>query len=521
MNRAQTLALFAALGSVMPACSLSQNGVTPHPDTISYPAGAVTDPAGNWLFVANSNADLRYNDGTLVSLDLQSAMKERANPEWLPCPKVDYLHPYTQPTDTTKPVAPFCCWDRLDPNILNCDEQGYITSDNTVRLGSFAAGMVWIDPQCPTKPACPRNCDPAHAPWLSTAPARIAIAVRGDASLTYLNINGTNPPVPDCGNTGPFGECDQAHRITQTFTPAAVLEGDTTASSATILRLPDEPYTLALDRDSNLLYLGHLTGDISRAFSGGISLFDVTPTQDNTPPLYLSSFQSPFSSNASGLFGVTSFTVKPHDPNNPNDTNPAQIYATSRYVANVTSVSPIIVDPNACGDPNRQVVVVGTGGDLNTTLNGTETRGVQFVPAAKPGDVDRTFVLQRIPPALVVFDNGNTSTPTSIIELCDSPTFLYQHNAAHTGVRLFVNCAGTNEIYVIDPTLPDIVATFSVGRGPAGMVFPGGVDDAQFSTTAFVLDFNDNNVSVVDLQPGSDTQYHVIQRLGFGSTTPR
>jgi DNA-binding beta-propeller fold protein YncE len=34
-------------------------------------------------------------------------------------------------------------------------------------------------------------------------------------------------------------------------------------------------------------------------------------------------------------------------------------------------------------------------------------------------------------------------------------------------------------------------------------------------TVAFVADYADNNVSVIDLAPGSETEYMVVQRLGF------
>jgi hypothetical protein len=36
-----------------------------------------------------------------------------------------------------------------------------------------------------------------------------------------------------------------------------------------------------------------------------------------------------------------------------------------------------------------------------------------------------------------------------------------------------------------------------------------------------VVGFGDNNISVVDLEPGSATEYHVIQRIGYPSTVPR
>ncbi len=36
-----------------------------------------------------------------------------------------------------------------------------------------------------------------------------------------------------------------------------------------------------------------------------------------------------------------------------------------------------------------------------------------------------------------------------------------------------------------------------------------------------MIDFTQNNIAVVDLAPGSSTQYHVVQRLGFPTVTPR
>jgi hypothetical protein len=35
------------------------------------------------------------------------------------------------------------------------------------------------------------------------------------------------------------------------------------------------------------------------------------------------------------------------------------------------------------------------------------------------------------------------------------------------------------------------------------------------------VNFGDNGVAVIDLDPDSPTEYHVIQRLGFPRTTPR
>jgi hypothetical protein len=38
---------------------------------------------------------------------------------------------------------------------------------------------------------------------------------------------------------------------------------------------------------------------------------------------------------------------------------------------------------------------------------------------------------------------------------------------------------------------------------------------------AYAVGFADNNVSVINLEPGSPTEYQVIQRIGFPRTIPR
>src|SRR5512138_3665976 len=88
MNRAQAPAhvLLLAACAWLPACGLNQAGVDPPSDTIAYPASAVMDRNGDWLLVTNSNADLRYNDGTLMALSLARAASDRgkADASWPP-----------------------------------------------------------------------------------------------------------------------------------------------------------------------------------------------------------------------------------------------------------------------------------------------------------------------------------------------------------------------------------------------------------------------------------------------------
>src|SRR5579863_3878787 len=280
---------FTALAVLVPwiwACSLSQNGVLPPSDTFFYPTSGVmspTDPTGQWLYVANSNADLRFNDGTLVMVDVSKSYADRHSTDalknWGACPQADYVNPLS------RNVPPGCCWDLLDSNILNCDERLYVQSDATVLIGSFAALMVWqssCDDPClayhATTPMTPLAClaDPNAG--------RLLIGVRGDTSLTYVDVapagvqhNTGSRPAFHCtagdAMTPSMTACDQ--KVVDTSSSLAIESGDPQAPATT---LPDEPYALTLDPARGYLYVGHLVGSTSVQDTGGVSLFDVSGT---------------------------------------------------------------------------------------------------------------------------------------------------------------------------------------------------------------------------------------------------
>ena len=152
------LSLALALAAA-PACKLNQQGVPPPLDRIAFPASALVDPDGRWLYVANSNSDLRYNNGTLVAVDLDAATQDRFAPVapdgtpivWPVCPAADRVRPDSVDVHATPADQYPCCWDFLDHTILNCDERLYIPPASTVKIGSFASGMVF---QSFAEPAC-------------------------------------------------------------------------------------------------------------------------------------------------------------------------------------------------------------------------------------------------------------------------------------------------------------------------------------------------------------------------------
>jgi len=555
MKRAQAPAhvLFILACASAPACGLNQSGVDPPKDTIAYPASAVMDRHGDWLFVTNSNADLRFNDGSLMAFSLKRAEQDRMTAAQLErCKAVNYDNPVGDPID-------LCCRDPLDPNLINCDERQYIgdatdapysmgegNGNGNVRIGSFAAGMVRqalelipSEPPVrnPKQTACPilqpnPDYDPykpeEHPPAVQcdvcadyTYPDdRLMIGVRGDTSLTFIDVESRGPdltPLMKC--VGPvttpeakndFTTCDDAHRVITAMSGLATPSEDPNPPD---IPLPDEPYALAVDAHDGLLFIGHLSGNTTRPFTGGFSLFDISPGGTAgqmepvaTPgqigghlgaPRFIAPFPAPFSPNSVGSLGVTTLTE-----------SGGTVYASSRYAPQVSGLGTTATCPAAANNaPVREIAAFPNGANYNPPLAGTETRGIQFIGSD-------AFVLQRSPPALIRFDA--TRTPTDILETCSSPTFLDKYDSG-VGDHLFVTCFADGEIYVYDPTIPRLVKTFAVGRGPSGLVF----DNTNGRNVAYVVGFGDNNISVIDLVPNSLTEYHVVQHIGFPRVAPR
>jgi DNA-binding beta-propeller fold protein YncE len=462
-----------AAAALLAGCGLNQDGVTPPRDELFFPAGMEVDPGGRWLYVINSNSDLRFNAGTLAALDLTQVERDRSS-EWPECPNIGYIHRSTSPES-------FCCWDALDNQVLNCDAPAYIREESTVRIGSFAGALVVQD--------------------LGGDARRLLAAVRGDTSITVVDATvpaGGGDITLSCNDstTAPFAECDQAHKVTRvTHDPVTA----TAEERANAVLLPEEPYALAMDATLKLLYVGHLKG-------GAVSLLALPEPPER--PRLIAPFPSIFPPDALGQRGVTALTVKAEGFQ-------GQIFVSSRYLPRVGSMEPIGLTPDAPLS-NQNFALVSSGNVFSTGLGGTEVRGIQFVLNGT-----RAFVLQRNPPALISFDlvtdeDGTRHVPTDVIETCNSPTFLHLHYLAGVTPMLFVTCFDAAQIYVVDPLAVRLASVIEVGRGPAGLAF-----SPAAPARAYVVGFGSNNVSVIDLDPASPQLFRVIHRIGFPSPVPR
>ena len=276
------------------------------------------------------------------------------------------------------------------------------------------------------------------------------------------------------------------------------------------------------------MYVGHLRGDTAHPSTGGISLFDVA-RQDNDPnadasPTYIGPSGSLFSADVNGNFGITSLTLRA----------PGLVYASSRYTTSVIGATPSLASPTPlCTMPQDPLTLfMQPTADVCTSPRvGAEIRGIQFGPQP-----ERAFILQRTPPALVGFDiaNGNGgvfgNVSTDVLETCESPTFLQRNQGGDDpnlpdpnapDPNLYVTCFDSGQVYVFDPVVPRLENVIEVGGGPAGLAFAHLPPKGEAKTLAYVVGFLENNISVVDLTVNSETRFHVIQRIGFPSLTPR
>jgi DNA-binding beta-propeller fold protein YncE len=504
-----------ALALAGAGCGFGESGIAPPSDRIFFPAGMAVDPGGDWLYVVNSNSDLRFNAGTVVAVDLakaktdRKAAKDNGGAGFVPrlggCANSTFVQP--QKGDPT-----FCCRDFVDPNVLVCDERRYVNSAATVRIGSFGGGVV-VQPF--------NKADPASDPR-----RRLFVVVRAEPSITFIDTTvtagtpGSSGKVSMRCTTGPGGDdpfCTDDFRI------RSVKQADGTIvkqSDGAELTLQEEPHPLLLDEETDLLYVGHLGGvERGKIVPRGVSVIDVcgAGTAGDPKPHLVSILQDALPHT--GAIGVTSLvrTSVNGDP---------VLMATSELTSDIAEL--VFTDPSqtraACGAPAR-TPRLAAGRRFASPAFATHSADLRGLVLDETGE--RAWVLHRQyavrgvfnPPAVVAIDRRPDeyglplNQPIGLVEVCNGPNRMVRHDAGR-GDRLFVNCFENGQIYVVDPDLMVVEAIIEVGTGPVDFVFA-----PNERSVAYVAGFANNNVSVVDLEPGSLTEYRVVQRIGFPRPT--
>ncbi|HEY2748958.1 MAG TPA: hypothetical protein VGL86_30265, partial [Polyangia bacterium] len=159
-----------------------------------------------------------------------------------------------------------------------------------------------------------------------------------------------------------------------------------------------------------------------------------------------------------------------------------------------------------------------------TFAQGTDVRDFVFDNGGQ-----RAFLTENNPPSLVILDtrldptmgNQPRNVVTDVVDICQTPS--------HTGVRqldgqtkVIVVCFLSGQLMIVDPDRPGVDATiFSGFAGPNDITFNFTDPGVTPATTqilpdkhAYVTNYSESTIAIVDLQPGSPTQNRVLAKLG-------
>lgn len=496
---------FALLAVALAACHVDVNdpGTDPPAQNLYFPSGLAVDPDRSFLYVSNNNSDLRYGGGTVQVIDLSYFQAEVAR------------FRAGQSTDG------LCRHDPLDPSVVVCGQTNpaeqkpnaqcnpYVVE--AVRVGNFAGNMI-----------LQKLDDKTRELWVS---------VRGDPSVTRIDVDtsGDTPslrcfdaPPPgrlSCGRpqVAPTG-CEpnwlvQNYLCTQNG-GASSGNCQMFANSNLPTSLPTEPFGMALDEGTlangdpyHRLLVSHLSG-------GQVSIIDVH-NRSNPQLLYVSDpFFEADTTKRHGAFALAA-------------QHPGQAsslwYMTSNIEATVSVFR--VAD----------VGVVITQPQVAFTLSAWFAAGTDIRAIAFAHDGNRAFLTENNPPSVVVIDThpqpgggagqGALGNPANqvvdIIDVCQEPSNMRVRDVtvegapgtpSRVGTQLWVVCFLSNQLMVVDPDAREVLSTIQVGRGPNDVAF-----DAHH---AYVTNFSESTISVIDLDPGSLTQYRQVAKIGIPALPP-
>lgn len=173
--RARMPALLLAAGALaaLAGCPASGEDVQPPPDGLVYPAGLAVSPDASVLFVVNANADLLYDSGSVVVIDLPAL--EALVDAWL----------------GSGDLGP-CERDPEEPSLLACAQSLVVSGDAGVRVGNFATDIGIQD--------------------LGDGALRLFVPVRGDPSVTWIDYRDGELR---CEGSREIPLCDANNRVTR------------------------------------------------------------------------------------------------------------------------------------------------------------------------------------------------------------------------------------------------------------------------------------------------------------------
>ncbi|MEO6572504.1 MAG: hypothetical protein ABIP89_01605 [Polyangiaceae bacterium] len=493
--------LAASLGL---SCYSAGDGTDPPSKSFYFPVGVTVSRGGSVMYVVNSDFDLQWNGGTVQSYDLELirrhavlAIKDPTDPA-LPLlrPGVKGECPSNPPISQSngsgfrQPLGETCA-----PPV---DSTVYVR--DSVIIGAFATDLQ-----------------------LSQSSTRLFMPVRGDASLTWIDVQPDDPNVVpptdptasyapwtlDCG-VRVNNRCDGAHHAGN---------NPDEPNNTRKIAMPGEPFGMAQSEDGTAITITHQNDTKTSLLSTGLppcTMVSGNVTCASGPPA-TPALQFVVDGLPVGGNGIAAI---PHDPLASAGTAPPRpaFLQTSRSTAELDLLR-YYSDQGSATQSSllRPYLVKESTFGLAASAGGSDSRGIVIdptprlacqgsVPPADPGarpprsdaDVERDMIDCARLPARVFFANrtpasmllGEIGEPAAAgdgtydpdrlvifgnIPLSVGPSRLYLapivDQDGNYALRVFIVCFDSALLFVYDPEAHAVENIIHVGGGPFAMGF--------------------------------------------------
>ncbi len=521
-NRSQCSALAAMLSSgFLASCFPTDIDVEPPLDEFNFPVALALGEGGQRLYVANSDFDLRFNDGVVQVLDVDAVLEHlpvRCQSDadcdgGLTCDdggEAEGVGTYlcvdgdASPCGALAQSTPAERFNHPGPcEALALDDSLIL---DAARIGPFVADIRYV-------------------PAAEGRDARILMPVRGDATLHWADVEASpgDGPVLDCGQRG-TGVCDADHR-----------RGDQKSEqTSTGDGLPTEPFGIAVGEGGSAIFIGHQS-------QGSVSVFD---NGRNGPELR--SVLTDLPSNPIGLVALpvpaaATAGLAPYEPG---------VLVSFRYSGRVEpNVELLRYYDQETAAPGAPYLHRARSSRITTAASGLDSRGIAVDASARQRceqtcaegacqtpEVDATctecllscaaepvdvFLANRGPDSLLI---GQTGLAEGELPRDDVPDFsdsqplrggvsrVVVANVTDTdgtpASRVFVLAFDARILFIYDPVARAIETHVQTGPGPQSIV----VDETR--ALAYLAHFTDSYIGVIDLDKRHATYGRVLLNVG-------
>ncbi|PRQ05897.1 hypothetical protein ENSA5_00080 [Enhygromyxa salina] len=542
-----------SIAALATSCGDGNPGFDPPANELAFPSGLMLDPRvstepsgpcitdddcegdqlcgggdqcrepARWLFAINANSDRRFNAGSMLALDLDRFWEAAFGDPSAILSAGAALSPdsdaYNWAEDSgvcgssgAQAKAKQGQWCRRvanTPQMVECLEEPFVCSESTVHFGTFPG------------PAAAWDVDP------SDNEAMLLIPVRGDPSVTYVEISGTGDDLRlDCGSDpGHDGSryCDDDHRL-------RFLDND-----PELTRLAREPFRVLVSPqpDLPLAYVSH-QGDPDFTL---LALEGIDSDEIQRPAIVHQANLLVIDGASlayQGGFGLAQRPCDVDSGNAPSRTNGCSrplVYSALRwtpYVNVMTAIThPQVPDADASEAacvpdddadiscvPQAEPVKDFAVGALSTANVPLSTSRPILADVAFSRTGNELYVLQSNPGGLLRIDtsigpDGETiDLPAGQVEVCSQPTTLAVYDDGDNEYGL-VTCYRSGELFVVDLASLTVVGLSRAGIGPDTMT----VDLAR--EVVYIANTLDATISVIEMDPDSPARFTQIARLGL------